>query len=660
MVRLRKIFCASLCAALLGPAPARAENLFDGAVDWVRGWFGGEKAPTPRAGAAVYELKIDAPDSTPLTPVQASSNLFRLRQQPPESGEGLARRAQADLPRIVDALWAEGYFDASATVTVAGAPLAMNDGGVSGGALDAAANAANAEIGRKIIPVRLAINPGKLYRIGALRVVDAKSGAEVEAEYASLRVLRLAPGDPARAAAVRDASARLADAFRDKSFPLVKTDIAAAVVRHDQLTLDVTLAVDSGPKAGFGAVTVTGARTVDPAVIRSYIYLEPGDPFSPERLAATRRSLSQLEILGSTRILEADHLDPDGNLPITVAVDERKQYAVSAAAQYSTLDGPSARADWTNRNMFGGAERLRLSGLVGYATDNSINGRSQTVFEPNRMIGRLNANFIKPALGGTTNDYLADVTLAREVTTSYEAQYVNVSQYIRHRFSENFWVQGGWEIERGTSKDSFGDTNYFLSGVSTSMRFDNTDNALDPHEGWRVTANGSAFPKFFGSSINLYQGKTQVSTYRALDGDGRYVLAGRVAIGAGGGADILDIPDNRRFFAGGGGSVRGYAYKSLSPLGPNGDPMGGQSLFETSVEARIKVTNEIGVVPFFDAGQAYATSFPNFQQYLCSSVGLGLRYYTGFGPFRVDVAFPLQRQSGDAAVAMYFGIGQAF
>lgn len=658
MVRLRFIFCASLCAAIaLGAAPARAENLFDGAVGWVRGWFGGEAAPTPKSGSAVYALAINAPDSTPLSPIQASSNLFRLRQQPPETGDGLARRAQADLPRVVDALWAEGFFDASATVTVAGAPLAMTD---DNGALDAAARAANAEIGRQIIAVALNIRPGALYRIGSVRVVDAHTGADLAPEFSSRRLLRLAPGDPARANAVRDAAARLTDAFRQKSFPLAKVDIASAIVRHDQLTLDVTLSADSGPKAGFGAVTVSGTRAVDPAVIHSFIYVEQGDPFSPEKLAAMRRSLAQLEILGSTRILEADHLDSDGNLPINVVVDERKQYAVSAAAQYSTLDGPSARADWTNRNMFGGAERLRLSGVIGYATDNSINGRTQTVFEPNRMIGRLNANFIKPALGGTTNDYLADVTLAREATTSYQAQYFNVSQYIRHRFDENFWVQGGWEIERGTSQDSFGNTNYFLSGVSVALRYDTTDNPLDPHSGWRVTASGEAFPKFFGSSINLFQGKTQVSTYYALDEDNRYVLAGRVAIGSGGGAEILDIPDNRRFFAGGGGSVRGYPYRSLSPDGPNGDPMGGQSLFETSVEARIKITDEIGVVPFFDAGQAYATSFPNFQQNLCSAVGLGLRYYTGFGPFRVDVAFPLQRQAGDAALALYFGIGQAF
>ena len=177
-------------------------------------------------------------------------------------------------------------------------------------------------------------------------------------------------------------------------------------------------------------------------------------------------------------------------LRFTVQVDERKQFAVSAAAQYSTIDGPSARAEWVDRNVFGGGERLRLDGTFGYAQQATYDAVKDTNwFDPNRMMGRLNANFIKPALWGTRNDYLADVTLAREVTTSYQAEYFNVSQYIRHRFDETLSVQGGWEIERGKSEDSFGKTNYFLSGPVAAMRYDTTDNALDPHRGVRVLAS---------------------------------------------------------------------------------------------------------------------------------------------------------------------------
>jgi translocation and assembly module TamA len=645
----RALLVGFLAGAATLPQPARA--------DWFFGLFGSsDEPPAPRPDAVSYSVEIVTPEASLKDSLQGASNLYRLRQQPPESCEGLARRAAADLPRLVDALWAEGYYDSSARAIVDGQAIEMDGAG-----LDAAARAAERSRGHSVVPVRLEVSPGVQYKIGAIRIVDAKTGQPVDSDLTRPHVLKLQTGDPARAGAIRDMQARLSDAIREKSFPLAKVDLEEATVRHETKTVDLLVKVDSGPKAGFGEVTITGTRDLDPNVVRTFIYIEPGDPYSPQRIAAMRKSMGQIEAIGSTRILESDHLDANGNLPITAQVDERKKYAVNAAAQYSTIDGPSARADWTARNLFGGGERLRLDALIGYSQQETFHATpSKTWFDTDRMIGRLGASFIKPGLWNTPNDYLADVTLAREVTTSYQAEYFNASQYIRHRFDETFSVQGGWEIERGESQDSFGKTNYFFSGIAVAARYDTTDNPLDPHRGVRVLANGVAFPQFFGSSVQLYQGKVQTSAYYSLDEDSRYVLAGRIALGAGGGSNILDIPDNWRFFAGGGGSVRGYAYRSLAPIGWNGEPVGGQSLFETSVEARIKVTDDIGIVPFFDAGEAYATAFPNFQEYLRMSVGLGLRYYTGFGPFRVDLAFPLERQSGDASLALYIGIGQSF
>jgi translocation and assembly module TamA len=106
--------------------------------------------------------------------------------------------------------------------------------------------------------------------------------------------------------------------------------------------------------------------------------------------------------------------------------------------------------------------------------------------------------------------------------------------------------------------------------------------------------------------------------------------------------------------------VRGYAYRSLSPLGPYGQIIGGRSLLEASVEARIKITDTIGIVPFFDAGTAFESTLPDGKQKLQMAAGLGFRYYTGIGPIRVDIAAPLNPRKGDKPVALYVSIGQAF
>ena len=106
--------------------------------------------------------------------------------------------------------------------------------------------------------------------------------------------------------------------------------------------------------------------------------------------------------------------------------------------------------------------------------------------------------------------------------------------------------------------------------------------------------------------------------------------------------------------------MRGFAWRSLSPTGPGGVAVGGRSLFEGSLEGRVKITETIGIVPFLDAGRAFAAGYPDFRGGLRFAAGLGLRYYTGFGPIRLDVATPLARRQGEAPVAVYVSVGQAF
>ena len=169
----------------------------------------------------------------------------------------------------------------------------------------------------------------------------------------------------------------------------------------------------------------------------------------------------------------------------------------------------------------------------------------------------------------------------------------------------------------------------------------------------------AAYPGAFGS-LYLYTAKTEVSAYQALDADSRFVLAGRARVGSEIGPTLEDIPANLRLYAGGGGSVRGYAYSSLGPRTPSGAILGGRSEFDSSVEMRWRATDTIGFATFFDAGNAFEPEFPNFSLPLQMSAGVGLRYYTGFGPLRLDIAVPINPRPGDPRFAVYASIGQAF
>jgi translocation and assembly module TamA len=621
------------------------------------GLWGSDDTPPPVSRASIsYTVTIDVEggDKSLKNAVMDASSLYKLRKDAPPDGEALARRATSDFAPVVDALWGAGYYNATVTISIDRASLTIASSDVG-----AFARAAEGYRNRAVVPVDIKVDPGPLFKIRSIRVVNA-AGAEFSQDELPARIIGLKPGDPAIASDLRAAQTRIVDYFRSQGRPLAKVQSIAPIVDHAEHSMDVTLTAEPGPVAPFGEATMNGPEHFDPAIARSYLYIQPGDPYSPRALADARTSIREIPAVGGVRITEGTALDQYGRLPYQVDVEDRLPYAVGASAKYSTTNGPAGQVYWEDRNVFGGAERLRLQADLfnappWYAT-------SYGTFS---LGGRISASFLKPALGGTRNDLLLNA-LAERMSTSgagfvgYEAQDADVTAALRHRFSQFFSIQAGVEAQTGDATDSLGKVNYTLVGVPVSATYDDTDSKLDPTRGFRVSASVAGFPTFLGSSLNLAHCKARASAYYSIDADSRFVLAGRVGLGAMGGPSLDEIPANWRFYAGGGGSVRGYAYNSLGPTGPWGAVLGGRSLFEASAELRIKVTDTIGVVPFFDAGNAFASSFPNFSQQLFAAAGLGLRYYTSIGPIRADVAFPLERRPGTGPVAVYVSIGQAF
>lgn len=633
------------------------------------GLFGSDdEIPEPNNASIPYEITFEAGDNDDVEQaLEDASTTYQLREDPPPDGEALARRVQNDLTRLIDAQWGAGYYNARVRVFVGEVPLEL---GASEASIAAAGRAAEGFRGRARVPVRVVAEPGQLFTFRDVRIVDADTGQPFRPEALPERIVNIEPGEPARAADILAAEARIIDHFRGEAHPFVASTDRDPVVYHDQAVMDVTVAVKRGPTAGIGDIALTGLQNVDPRVVRSFIYTERGTPYSPEELRDMRRSISRIEAISSVRIREAKELDAEGNLPLSVTLGERKPRLIGGAAKFSTVDGPAVNTYWAHRNLFGGAERLRLDAAVFFAQRGAEDGIPDFgEFAAEDIGGRLSASFLKPALGGTRNDFLLDVTGAREATRGYLATFANATGAIRHRFSDSFSIQGGLEFETGESEDALTDftgepLDYTLVGVPLQVTYDSTDNEFDPTEGFRITGRVTPYASFMGSSVDMTIAQASASTYWSIDEDNRYILAGRIGLGSIVGAELDEIPSNRRFFAGGGGSVRGYGYRTLGPSFPEADgdeqPIGGRSLLEASVEARLKITDTIGIVPFIDAGTAFDESYPDFGEDVKIGAGIGLRYYTGIGPIRVDVAVPVNPGENDPAFALYIGIGQAF
>jgi translocation and assembly module TamA len=388
---------------------------------------------------------------------------------------------------------------------------------------------------------------------------------------------------------------------------------------------------------------------MDPDFVAWETGLRPGQPYDPDDLDRALRRLRRLQVFNSTRIDESAAVTPEGTLPLTVQVAERPKNIIGGGASYSTLDGAGVEGYYERRNLFGHAERLRLEANVA--------GIDST--DPRDFIYLAAATFIKPSILTPTTDLVAVLSASREVYDPYTQNTFRGRIGLAHEFSDSLTGKLSANGEYDQVDDAFNKRDLILASLPGELAYDGTDDKLEPTKGFRAKLSLEPYHEFRFDNTGVFS-RLDGSTYISFDQDGRYVLAGRVAVGtiAGGAAD--ELPDDRLFFAGGGGSIRGYADRSIGPRLANGEVVGGLSLFETSLEMRVRVTETIGIVPFIDAGSAFASRLPDFSQELKVGAGVGLRYRTGIGAIRVDLATPVNPDPGDSRFALYVGLGESF
>jgi translocation and assembly module TamA len=215
-------------------------------------------------------------------------------------------------------------------------------------------------------------------------------------------------------------------------------------------------------------------------------------------------------------------------------------------------------------------------------------------------------------------------------------------------------------------EESWPDT---IEATERRLKLDETDNLLNPTNGYRAQLNNiggqagqlvTPAHTFSGSHLTFATNLLSGSTYWPLGPEQRTILAGKLALGSLDGASLFQLPADQRIYAGGGGSIRPYGWQLAGPLARNNDPIGGRSSLVLNLEGRVKITETIGIVPFIDAGSYYESPVPQLGRTLLYGVGVGLRYYTAFGPLRLDLATPLHKRSGDSPIQLYISLGEAF
>ena len=575
-------------------------------------------------------------DDDLVSAIRAVSQLIKLEQAAPTDGYGLLARARADLPRLAEALRAEGFWGGAARIEIAGEDVNRRD------AAPPEADPANP------LPVALILTPGPRYRIGQILMRAEPAEQDLLLDQAAAD-LRLAEGDPARPADILAAEEVLLLALRRAGYPLASIAAREAVVDHDTKTMDITWRIAPGPLADFARPSVAGTTRTNPALLERLAARRlEGQPYSPERLERARRAMMGLGVFSFVRAQEGAGLDQAGRLPVHFQVQERPRHVVGGRFGFETNYGLTASAYWEDRNVFGGAERLRLEGEIARIGETGVENATYRAF----------ATLRTPEFMGRDLQSASQIGAMRERLRAYDRDAALASFTLERRLSDTMAIAGGPNYEEGQiGRD--GDMNAFrLFGLMGIFRYDNTTNPLDPRQGQRFSI--SATPYYSALDSNSFTRILAVGTsYFDITGNGDSVLALRTALGSAPGADRDEITLDKRFYAGGGGSVRGYTYQSIGPRDAANRPLGGASLVEASVEWRQRLTRSWGVAGFLDAGSVGEEAKPDFSA-LRAGTGLGLRYLTAIGPIRFDVGLPLDRQKDDPSFAIYIGFGQAF
>ncbi|ACD71603.1 autotransporter assembly complex protein TamA [Brucella abortus] len=573
--------------------------------------------------------------------IEGASGLVSDADKPASGSAGLLAKARGDYRRILSALYGEGRYGGTISIKVDGREA--ND------------IPPDTEIPNNA-KVAITVDPGPQFLFSRTAISNiAPPPGNRRDKVQTPEEAGFAPGQEAKSGTILKAERLAVEAWRQEGYAKARVTGEDVVADHADNRVSADIALDPGRKAYYGPVSVVGTARMDPQFVAWMTGLKPGQEYDPDDIENAKKRLGRMEVFRAMTFEEADKIEPDGSLPITLNVQERKPRRFGFGAEYSTIDGFGVTSYWMHRNLFGRGERLRFDAKV-----SGIGGSQDNSFDPKNYTYLLGASFAKPGVYTPDTDFVATLDAKREVLDAYTETSINAKTGFTQIFSDELSGALYANASQGHFVDDvFGKRDFTTAGLEGNLLYDSRNNKPDPSSGFYLVGNIQPFYEFhYGNFATRFTAEGR--TYHGFGQTDRVVLAGRLKVGSIVGGSIADLPPSQLFLAGGGGSVRGYGYRNIGVSAGNGNIIGGRSLVEANGEVRTRITDSIGAVAFVDAGYVGEKSFPDFSEQMRVGVGGGLRYLTSLGPIRLDVAVPLNRRSGDPNYGFYVGIGQAF
>ncbi len=495
------------------------------------------------------------------------------------------------------------------------------------------------------------ITPGPAFVIADPRIDWSGAPPDEGTRQRAAAAMRLTQGEPGRAADVVGAEGRIVAQVAKLGYADAAAEPREVIVDHADHTLRPAFKIASGALVHLDGIEVVTKGRTNPAWVSHLAPWKSADVYDPEDVAELERRLRDTSVYDSISVSLAgpEKATPEGLRPVIVTLADRRSRTIETSAGYSTSEGAGFDIRWSRYNRLKRADTttyaLRLAKLeqrLGAEVSLPHWRRPQQTLKLNSSVFRNDTDAYNET-GATVG---VDLTKRRQ-TTSYRTFGVSLDlSQTKEQISRNGSVAGR-KLNLAT-----------VAGLA-AYAWDFSDSILDPKRGWRLEARGEPTYVVGDTTLPYLKLTTQGSVYLPIGKGASTVLASRVKLGAMLGGGIPEVPASRRFYAGGGGSVRGYAYQAIGPRLTDNTPQGGVSLIETSFELRQKITSKWSGVAFIDAGAIGSDKTPRREDFRAGA-GFGVRYDLGFGPIRADIAAPLGRRKGDPAFQIYLSIGQSF
>ncbi len=548
----------------------------------------------------------------------------------PENADAqdILTNGRAEYAALLAALYAKGHFSAVIHVYADGREVA---------------SIPPLETPSTVSQVKITVDPGPRFTLSKAVVQPLPAKADMPEGFSK--------GQPAESGVIVDAAAAGVAAWRAQGHAKALVSNQDIVADHAVATLSATILVEPGPVLRFGRLKIQGHERMRENRVRKIAGLPEGEVFDPAELARAASRLRRTGVFKSVSMEEDEAITSPDLLGITAIVAEQKPRRYSFGAEVATLDGLTLSTSWLHRNLMGGAERLELGAEV-----TNIGAKTSGVdYVFSAKLGR-------PATFTPDTNLGFDIEFGRLNEADFSSRFFSLGTTFTHVFSDSLTGRAGLTYDYSAITDVVGDFSYRNLALPIGLTWDRRDTKTDAKKGFYIDAEVKPFLGF-GITDNGTRAKLDIRGYKAFGAEKRLVLAARIQAGAVFGSALLGTPRDDLFYSGGAGTVRGQPYQSLGVdlLRITGDTarIGGMQYLGTSFETRLKATDTIGVVGFVDIGRIDSDGFLAASGTWHAGAGIGVRYATGVGPIRLDIAGPVGGDTGDG-LQVYIGLGQSF